>query len=164
MIDVSAGLDYLHRLGGGTLQLGPGTFTLRNAVQLRQGVSLQGSGASVTTLRKAAGHCSKLSRDADWYENQVVVEDPSGFTVGCGIMIAGGVPDGALFGSTLVRTHTLHATDYFKSEFQLENSSLFNSKSSSSNRDHKQSRPKLDFHGCSEGLRAYLDQGHCHRD
>jgi hypothetical protein len=99
---VQAGIDYLHRLGGGTLQLGAGTFTLRNAVQLRQGVSLCGAGAA-TVLKKAAGHCTKLSKDADWYENQIVVEDPSGFTVGCGIMLAADVPEGQHFGSVLVK-------------------------------------------------------------
>ena len=98
---IQAGIDFLHRLGGGTLQLGAGTYTLRNAVQLRQGVSLRGAGAS-TVLKKAAGHCTELTKDADWYENQIVVDDPSGFTVGCGIMIAGNVPDGH-FGSVLVK-------------------------------------------------------------
>ncbi len=99
---IQAGMDYLHRLGGGTLQLGAGTYTLRNAVQLRQGVNLRGDGAS-TVLKKAAGHCSKLSKDADWYENQIVVDDPSGFTVGCGIMIAADIPDGQHFGSALIK-------------------------------------------------------------
>ncbi len=99
---IQAGIDYLHRLGGGTLQLGAGIFTLRNAVQLRRGVSLCGTGAS-TVLKKAAGHCSELSKDADWYENQIVVDDPSGFTVGCGIMIAADIPDGQHFGSVLVK-------------------------------------------------------------
>ena len=99
---IQAGIDYLHRLGGGTLQLGAGIFTLRNAVQLRQGVSLCGAGAS-TVLKKAAGHCSELSKDADWYENQIVVDDPSGFSVGCGIMIAADIPDGKHFGSVLVK-------------------------------------------------------------
>ena len=63
-------MDYLYRLGGGTLELGAGTFTLRNCIYLRQNVSLRGSGAA-TQLKKAAGFCSRLTRDADWYENQV---------------------------------------------------------------------------------------------
>ena len=98
-------MDYLYRLGGGTLELGAGTFTLRNCVYLRQGVSLRGSGAA-TQLKKAAGFCSRLTRDADWYENQVTVEDASGFTVGCGIMITGGnegLEEGQHYNSTIVK-------------------------------------------------------------
>ena len=98
-------MDYLYRLGGGTLELGAGTFTLRNCIYLRQGVSLRGSGAA-TQLKKAAGFCSRLTRDADWYENQVTVEDASGFTVGCGIMITGGnegLEEGQHYNSTIVK-------------------------------------------------------------
>jgi hypothetical protein len=100
---IQAGLDYLHRLGGGALQLGAGTFTLRNAVYLRQGVDLRGAGEAQTVLRKAPGHCTALARDADWYENQVVVEDASGFTVGCGVMVCGEVPASAHFGASVVK-------------------------------------------------------------
>eukprot|EP01050_Picozoa_sp_SAG11_P018537 SAG11_NODE_2817_length_2943_cov_4.626934_1_plen_219_part_00 len=100
---IQAGLDYLHRLGGGALQLGAGTFTLRNAVYLRQGVDLRGAGEAQTVLRKAPGYCTALARDADWYENQIVVEDASSFTVGCGVMVCGEVPAGAHYGTSVVK-------------------------------------------------------------
>ena len=31
-VAIQAGIDYLHRLGGGTLELGPGVYTMRNCV------------------------------------------------------------------------------------------------------------------------------------
>lgn len=99
---IQAGLDYLHRLGGGTLELGPGTFTLRNAVYLRSHVNLRGSGDS-TVLKKPEGHCTPLSRDADWYENEVEVEDPTGFTVGGGIMVSQTPKDGGGGGISVVK-------------------------------------------------------------
>lgn len=85
-IAIQAGLDYLHRLGGGTLQLGPGVYVLRNTIYLRSRVNLRGAG-DATVLRKDAGHCTQLTRDADWYENEVEVQDPTGFSVGGGIMV-----------------------------------------------------------------------------
>jgi parallel beta helix pectate lyase-like protein len=83
---IQAGVDYLSRLGGGTLQLSAGEFLLRNAVFLRPHITVRGMGAD-TVLRKAAGACSPLARDSDWYESRVVVEDGRGFTPGCGIML-----------------------------------------------------------------------------
>ncbi len=55
-------------------QLGPGVFTLRNAIYLRSGVHLRGCG-SATVLQKAAGYVTRIVRDSDWYENVVEVED-----------------------------------------------------------------------------------------
>ena len=81
-----AGLDYLHRLGGGCLRLTAGEWTLRNAVHLRPGVDLEGAGGE-TVLRKCAGFSSAITRPADWYETQVEVEDASGFRPGDGVMV-----------------------------------------------------------------------------
>ena len=83
---LQAGLDYLHRLGGGTLEIQAGEYLMRNALYLRSGVAIRGSGEN-TVLKKAPSCCTPLVTDSDWYETQVHVADPSGFSPGCGIML-----------------------------------------------------------------------------
>jgi len=83
---LQAGIGYLDRLGGGTLRILPGVYTLRNAIHLRPNIILQGSGET-TILRKADGAVTALVRDSDWYEYGVQVKDPNGFTPGGGIML-----------------------------------------------------------------------------
>ena len=83
---IQAGIEYLNRLGGGTLRILPGTYVLQNAVYLRPNIILQGSGEA-TILRKADGVVTPLARDSDWFEYGVQVKDAKGFTPGGGIML-----------------------------------------------------------------------------
>lgn len=83
---IQAGIEYLGRLGGGTLRLGPGTYLLRNAVYLRPNVTLEGAG-DATVLRKADGVVTPLARDSDWFEYGVQVKDATDFTPGGGVML-----------------------------------------------------------------------------
>ena len=83
---IQAGVEYLHRLGGGTLRILPGVYELRNAVHLRPNITLQGSGET-TVLRKTDSVVTRLSRDSDWFEYGVRVNDPTGFVPGGGIML-----------------------------------------------------------------------------
>lgn len=83
---IQAGIDYLDRLGGGTLRILPGTYELKNAVYLRPRIVLSGSGET-TILRKTAGAVTSLIRDSDWYEYGVQVQDPAGFAPGVGVML-----------------------------------------------------------------------------
>jgi hypothetical protein len=83
---IQAGIDYLHRLGGGTLRILPGVYELRNAIYLRPHIVLKGSGEK-TTLRKADSVVTALSRDSDWFEYAVHVSDATGFIPGGGIML-----------------------------------------------------------------------------
>ena len=83
---LQAGLDYLHRLGGGTLAIRAGEYLMRNALYLRPGVAIRGAGEN-TVLKKAPSCCTPLATDSDWYETQVRVTDPSSFSPGCGIML-----------------------------------------------------------------------------
>lgn len=83
---IQAGVDYLHRLGGGTLRIQPGVYDLRNAIYLRPNITLSGSGDG-TILRKSASVVTQLVRDSDWYEYGVEVDDPAGFSPGGGIML-----------------------------------------------------------------------------
>ena len=83
---IQAGIDYLARMGGGTLQILPGTYAIHNALALRSNVHIKGNGSD-TILRKAKGFSTPLAQDADWFETAVVVADASGFSPGSGVMI-----------------------------------------------------------------------------
>jgi len=83
---IQAGVEYLHRLGGGTLRVLPGVYELRNAIHLRPNITLQGSGKT-TVLKKTDSVVTRLSRDSDWFEYGVQVDDPAGFVPGGGIML-----------------------------------------------------------------------------
>ncbi|HSW01301.1 MAG TPA: right-handed parallel beta-helix repeat-containing protein [Sedimentisphaerales bacterium] len=83
---LQAGVDYLHRLGGGTLRILPGVYELQNAIYLRPHITMTGSGEN-TILKKRPSVVTALSRDSDWYEYGVEVTDPTGFVPGGGIML-----------------------------------------------------------------------------
>ena len=81
---IQAAVDYVFRLGGGTVHVLPGTYTMRNSIFLRPGITLRGSGDK-TILKKAPSVTSPVVREADWFEYCLQVADPKGFTAGCGI-------------------------------------------------------------------------------
>ncbi len=83
---IQAGIEYLDRVGGGTLHILPGVYNLQNAVYLRPNITLRGSGER-TVLRKADSVVTPLVRDSDWFEYGVQVKDVKGFTLGGGIML-----------------------------------------------------------------------------
>lgn len=91
---IQAGIDYLHRLGGGTLRILPGVYELRNAIYLHPHITLRGSGEN-TVLKKRGSIAAKLSRDSDWYEYGVGVSDASGLAPGDGIMLRSSTGPGA---------------------------------------------------------------------
>ena len=83
---IQAGIEYLDRLGGGTLRIGPGTYLLKNSIYLSSNITLQGAGPQ-TVLRKTASVMTPLTRDSDWFEYGAQVSDPTGFIPGGGIML-----------------------------------------------------------------------------
>ena len=83
---IQAGIEYLHRLGGGTLNVLPGVYNLQNAIYLSPNITLKGSGEK-TILRKAGSVVTALARDSDWFEYGIQVEDAKGFVPGGGIML-----------------------------------------------------------------------------
>src|SRR5262249_44279110 len=74
------------RLGGGTVRILPGTYTLRGSVHLRSNVRLIGSG-NETILTKPASVTTKLSADSDWYDQKITLVDAKGFEVGDSICL-----------------------------------------------------------------------------
>jgi hypothetical protein len=83
---LQAAVDYVARLGGGTVHVLPGTYLLRNSVFLRSGVRLQGSGAE-TVLLKAPSVSTRLAVDSDWYDQEITLADAAGFELGDGVCL-----------------------------------------------------------------------------
>jgi len=83
---VQAGVDYVAGLGGGTVKLLPGAFRFRNAVQLRSGVRVAGSGLDTVCIREPNVK-TVLVENSDWYDQEITLKDPSGFQVGDGIVL-----------------------------------------------------------------------------
>jgi hypothetical protein len=89
---IQAAVDYVARLGGGTVRVLPGTYRLRNAVYLQPRVRLLGSGTD-TVLIKEESRTSKLAADSDWYDQEITLVDAKGFGVGDGVCLRARNPD-----------------------------------------------------------------------
>jgi hypothetical protein len=83
---LQAAVDYVARLGGGTVRILPGTFRLRNAVYLQSKVRLVGSGPE-TVLIKESSASTKLREDSDWFDQEITLTDVVGFEVGDGVCL-----------------------------------------------------------------------------
>ncbi len=104
---IQAALDYVSRLGGGTVQVLPGTYLFRNAVHLPSGVRLRGSGAE-SILTKIASETVPLADDSDWYDQEITLKGKHGFRVGDGILLKSKNPHNG--GETVIK-RTLIARD-----------------------------------------------------
>ena len=82
---IQAALDYVARLGGGTVKVLPGTYTFRNAVWMPSRVRLLGSGTESVITRLPSVR-TELTQDSDWYDQEVTLKDSSGFQTGDGIV------------------------------------------------------------------------------
>jgi len=83
---LQAAVDYVASMGGGTVEIGPGEYLMRDSLHLRPHVVVRGSQGK-TILRKADGVESPLATDGDFGEEQITVVDPKGFEVGCGVAV-----------------------------------------------------------------------------
>jgi len=83
---LQAAVDYVGSLGGGTVEIGPGDYVMRDSLHLRAQVTVRGTPGK-TFLHKAASSASRLKLDGDYGEEQVTVENPDGFQVGDGVAI-----------------------------------------------------------------------------
>ena len=82
---IQAALDYVARLGGGTVKVLPGTYTFRNAVWMPSRVRLLGSGTDSVITRLPSAR-TELTLDSDWYDQEVTLKDGNAFQVGDGIV------------------------------------------------------------------------------
>jgi len=83
---LQAAVDYVASLGGGTVEIGPGEFLMRDSLHLRPQVTVRGT-AGQTVLRKARSVASPMKLDGDFGEEQFTVQKPDGFEVGDGVAI-----------------------------------------------------------------------------
>ncbi len=83
---LQAAVDYVARLGGGTVKVLPGVYRMRNAVYLQSKVRLLGSGKE-TILMKEPSVTTKLAVDSDWYDQEITLTDAAGFEVGDGVCL-----------------------------------------------------------------------------
>ena len=83
---IQAAVDYVARLGGGTVKVLPGTFTLRNAIHLPSGIRISGSGAD-SILTKIASESVALSAESDWYDREITLAQPKDFQVGDAVLL-----------------------------------------------------------------------------
>ena len=104
---LQAAVDYVARLGGGTVQILPGEYRLRNSVFLPSGVRILGSGGDAVVIKNAS-HATKLVEDSDWYDQEVTFSSGHGFEVGDGVCLRATNPDN---GSPEVLKRTLVARD-----------------------------------------------------
>ena len=83
---LQAAVDYVARLGGGTVQVLPGTYVLRNAVSIPSHVRLLGSGPD-SILTKIGSVNTPLAEDSDWYDQEITLVDRESFQVGDGVVL-----------------------------------------------------------------------------
>ncbi|MCW5978196.1 MAG: right-handed parallel beta-helix repeat-containing protein [Bryobacteraceae bacterium] len=115
---IQAAVDYVARLGGGTVHILPGTYRLRNAIYLQSGVRILGSGAD-SILMKEPSTKTKLALDSDWYDQEVTLEDAKGFEVGDGIVLNTRNPHNGSY-DTHKRTLIARSGNRFKLDQMLE--------------------------------------------
>jgi parallel beta-helix repeat protein len=84
---VQAGIEYVANLGGGTVRVGPGRYSLRNAVTLHDNVRVVGTPGK-TIFAPVEGGTSGLAADGDANQRAITLADPSGFRVGDRVVIA----------------------------------------------------------------------------
>jgi hypothetical protein len=115
---IQAAIDYVARLGGGTVRLLPGIYRLRNSVFLRSNLRLIGSGADSVLLKQPCS-TTKIIADADHWEQEITLADPSGFEVGDGVRLVSKDPYGK--GTNIIqRTLIARSGNRFKLDRRLE--------------------------------------------
>jgi hypothetical protein len=115
---IQAAVDYVARLGGGTVHVLPGTYRMRNSVFLHSKVRLLGSGAD-SVLFKEPSTTTRLIVDGDHWDQEVTLADPKGFQVGDGVRLVSKDPYGK--GTNIIQRSLIAcAGNRFKLDRRLE--------------------------------------------
>jgi len=115
---LQAAVDYVGRLGGGTVRVLPGTYHMRNSVFLHSKIRLIGSGTD-SVLFKEPSVTTKLIVDGDHWDQEVTLADPSGFQVGDGVRLVSKDPFGK--GTNIIQRTLIAASgNRFKLDRRLE--------------------------------------------
>jgi hypothetical protein len=83
---IQAAVDYVARLGGGTVEILPGTYRFRNSVFLASNLHLTGHGEK-TVLIKEPSVVTELAADSDWYDQEITVKSSESLRIGDGICL-----------------------------------------------------------------------------
>ena len=83
---IQAAIDYIVRLGGGTVHILPGTYTLRASIHLPSGIRLLGSGLD-SVLTKIPSQRVSLAADSDWYDQEITLANAEDFRVGDSVVL-----------------------------------------------------------------------------
>ena len=83
---IQAAVDYVKRLGGGTVRILPGTYTLRNSIYLPSKLRLIGSGPE-SIITKNASETIAITDDSDWYDQEITLASTGDFKVGDGVVL-----------------------------------------------------------------------------
>ncbi len=105
---LQAAVDYVAGLGGGTVFIGPGRYTMRNALTLHDNIHIVGVPGQ-TILAGCDGFSSRLATDGDCNQREITVADPSGFRVGDGISVVDKNAPGGFYVTTATLTSKMGA-------------------------------------------------------
>lgn len=83
---IQAAVDYVARLGNGSVKILPGEYRFRNSVFLPSDIRIVGSGLD-SVLKKEESIAAKLVEDSDWYDQEITLADASGFQLGDGVFL-----------------------------------------------------------------------------
>ncbi len=83
---IQAAVDYVARLGGGSVKILPGVYKCRNSIFLPSGIRIVGSGLD-SVLEKQPSVATTLAADSDWYDQEITLVDAQGFQLGDGIFL-----------------------------------------------------------------------------
>src|SRR6188474_671471 len=115
---IQAAVDYVARKGGGTVQVLPGIYRLRNSIFLQSNVRIVGSGAD-SVLFKEPSVTTKLIVDGDHWDQEITLADPEGSQVGDGVRLVAKDPHGK--GTNIIqRTLIASSGNRFKLDRRLE--------------------------------------------
>jgi hypothetical protein len=114
---IQAAVDYVAGLGGGTVQILPGTYRFRNAVRLRSGVRIAGSGSDSVCIKEPSVKTT-LAENSDWYDQELTLTNASGFEVGDGVVLRTRNPNNGSF-DTYKRTLVARSGKRFKLDQML---------------------------------------------
>jgi hypothetical protein len=117
---IQAAVDYVAGLGGGTVQILPGQYRFRNAVQLRSGVRIAGSGLDSVCIKEPSVK-TPLAENSDWYDQEVTLTKADGFEIGDGVVLRTRNPNNGSF-DTYKRILVARSGNRFKlNEMLVEN-------------------------------------------
>jgi len=85
-VAIQAAVDYVARLGSGTVKILPGEYRCRNSVFLPAKIRIVGSGPE-TVIVKDDMVKTELVDDSDWYDQEVTLALADGFQLGDGVFL-----------------------------------------------------------------------------